>query len=97
MREVDGFLVAVSVGDVYARLKALYRTEEEVSEGLFKEAIRLFERFYLVQANWLPDEFLQSQLGLLPTLLTTFRFQDTTEAQRWVAGSDDTNQSINYP
>lgn len=84
MNEVDGFLVPVTVGDVYARLAALYRTDKEVPETLFREVIRLFERYCLVQTDWLPDDFLLSRLGLLPTLLTTFRFQDVNEAQRWI-------------
>ena len=91
MAEVDGFLVPVSVGDVYARLAALYRTGEIITDGLFKEAVRRFERYGLVQADWLPDEFSQSRLGLLPTLLTTFRFQDAAEARQWVASSDTDN------
>jgi hypothetical protein len=84
MNEVEGFLVAVTVSDVYARLSALYRTDKEVPETLFREAIRLFDRYCLVQSDWMPDDFLQSQLGLLPTLLTTFRFQDVSEAQQWI-------------
>ena len=85
MNEVDGFLVPVTVGDVYARLAALYLTDKEIPETLFREAMRLFERYCLVQTDWLPDDFLKSRLGLLPTLLTTFRFQDVGEAQRWIA------------
>lgn len=85
MNEVDGFLIPVSVGDVYARLATLYRTDKELPETSFRDAIRIFERYCLVQTDWLPDEFLQSRLGLLPTLLTTFRFQDVPEAQQWIA------------
>lgn len=97
VREVDGFFVAVKVEEVYARLAALYRTDAVVSDAMFKDTIALFQRFYLVQADWLPGEFLQSQLGLLPTLLTTFRFQDAAEAQRWVTPSGENNPPVNYP
>jgi hypothetical protein len=87
MNEVDGFLVPVTVGDVYARLAALYRTDKELPETLFRDVIRLFERYGLVQTDWLPDDFLLSRLGLLPTLLTTFRFQDVNEAERWITAT----------
>jgi Domain of unknown function (DUF4194) len=91
MNEVDGFLIPVSISDVYARLAALYRTDKEVPETHFREAIRLFVRYCLVQTDWLPDDFLQSRLGLLPTLLTTFRFQDVAEAQHCIVASNDTS------
>jgi hypothetical protein len=91
MNEVDGFLVPVTVGDVYARLNALFRTDKELPETLFRETIRLFERYYLVQVDWFEDDFFQSRLGLLPTLLTTFRFQDIEEAKGWIEPSDAAN------
>lgn len=84
MHEVDDFLIPVKIGDVYARLAALYRTDKEVPETVFRNAVRTFERYCLVQTDWLPGDFLLSRLGLLPTLLTTFRFQDTAEAQQWI-------------
>jgi hypothetical protein len=93
MNEVDEFLVPVTVNEVYARLAALYRTDKEVPETPFKEAIRLFERYCLLQTDWLPDDFLMSRLGLLPTLLTTFRFQDVREAQGWIPSVDSVNGS----
>jgi len=96
MNEVDGFLVPVMVGDVYARLSALYRTDKVVPETLFREVIRLFERYCLVQTDWLPDDFLMSRLGLLPTLLTTFRFQDVGEAQGWIALPDSVTGSNDH-
>jgi hypothetical protein len=96
MGEVDGFLVPVTVGEVYARLAALFRTDKEVPETLFREVIRLFERYCLVQTDWLPDNFLMSRLGLLPTLLTTFRFQNIDQAQRWIASESVHGPSGNH-
>jgi hypothetical protein len=89
MNEAEGLLVSVPVGDVYARLAALFRTDKELPETVFREVIRLFERYCLVQTDWLRDDFLASRLGLLPTLLTTFCFQDVGEAQRWGTLSTD--------
>jgi hypothetical protein len=91
MNEVDGFLVPVTVGDVYARLNALFRTDKELPETLLREASRLFERYCLVEVDWFEDDFFQSRIGLLPTLLTTFRFQDIEEAKRWTEQSDAVN------
>lgn len=88
MKDVDGFLVPVAVSDVYARLAVLYRTDKELPETLFRDVTRLFERYCLVQTDWLSDDFLKSRLGLLPTLLTTFRFQDVSEAHRWIGQPD---------
>jgi hypothetical protein len=91
MNEVDGFLVPVTIADVYGRLAALFRTEKELPETLFRDVVRVLERYYLVQTDWLPDDFLSSRLGLLPTLLTTFRFQDVAEAQHWISPPDVIN------
>lgn len=93
MNEVDGFLIPVSVDDVYGRLNVLYSTSEVLTETPFKEVTRLFERYRLVQTDWLHDDFLQSQLILLPTLLTTFRFQNAAEARQWTGEGEDGNPS----
>lgn len=79
-RETEGFIIPVTVEEIYARLSALYSTDKEVPEGVFRAAIQRFSRHSLVQTDWLSDEFLQSRIGLLPTLLTTFQFQDAAQA-----------------
>lgn len=97
MREVEGFLVTLTVSDINARLSALYRTDKAFPDGVFEEKLRLFERYFLVQTDLLKDDFSQSRIGLLPTLLTTFHFQDTAEAAAWDAEPDDAESSTAIP
>ena len=89
INEVDGFIVPVSIKDVYDCLTALFRTSEVLTQTPLTDVIRLFDRYRLVKAELLHDDFLQSRLLLLPTLVTTFRFQDAAEARQWIGASED--------
>lgn len=84
LHETNGFRIVIAVEDIYARLASLFRDDRRWPETPFRETLRFFEKHSLVEFYLDANDFTQSEVALLPTILTTFVFADATEAKSLV-------------
>ena len=82
--QTEGFRIIVTIEEIYARLSSLFRNDRRWPETPFREALQFFERHSLVETNLEDLDFTKGEVALLPTLLTTFSFADTADAQTMI-------------
>lgn len=90
VHEADGLVVPVTVEDIYSRLSVLFPGADKVlPQGIFEGAIKRFARYRLVQFEMEENDFMRGRVGLLPTLTSTFRFADASEAKAAITPKPD--------
>jgi hypothetical protein len=82
LAETVNFRVIVTVEEIYARLSSLFANDRRLPETRLRAILASFERCSLIEADLTEgDGFAQSQILLLPTIPSTFNFNDPEDAK----------------